>query len=195
MADTKSTGKSSKAGTKRATKAATDATKSATKAATDATKSATDAAKNVTESTQDALRASLERAQELAKEAAEAGTDVARRIQEALETVVDKATVQSEKSWDAALDAVASLLENAKKVVADSQYADTDTAREIEGAIDRSIAAVRSGIAGEGPEAEKPYEDWTKDELYDRAQTLDIKGRSGMNKKELVKALRKRDAA
>jgi hypothetical protein len=37
-----------------------------------------------------------------------------------------------------------------------------------------------------------PYEDWTKDELYDRAQELDIEGRSEMTKDELIEALRNR---
>lgn len=36
------------------------------------------------------------------------------------------------------------------------------------------------------------YEDWTKDELYDRAQELDIEGRSDMDKDELIEALRGR---
>ena len=35
-----------------------------------------------------------------------------------------------------------------------------------------------------------PYEDWTKEELYDRAQELDIEGRSDMTKSELISALR-----
>ncbi|KUF10595.1 DUF7218 family protein [Pseudoponticoccus marisrubri] len=40
-----------------------------------------------------------------------------------------------------------------------------------------------------------PYEDWTKDELYDRAQELEIEGRSDMTKDELIDALRdQRDA-
>lgn len=34
------------------------------------------------------------------------------------------------------------------------------------------------------------YEDWTKDELYERAQELDIEGRSSMDKDELIEALR-----
>lgn len=34
------------------------------------------------------------------------------------------------------------------------------------------------------------YEDWTKDELYDRAKELDIDGRSDMTKDELISALR-----
>jgi hypothetical protein len=35
-----------------------------------------------------------------------------------------------------------------------------------------------------------PYEDWTKDDLYDRAQELEIDGRSDMTKDELIAALR-----
>ncbi|SIN96008.1 Rho termination factor N-terminal domain-containing protein [Vannielia litorea] len=35
-----------------------------------------------------------------------------------------------------------------------------------------------------------PYEDWTKDELYDRAKELEIEGRSDMTKPELIAALR-----
>ena len=35
-----------------------------------------------------------------------------------------------------------------------------------------------------------PYEDWTKDDLMDRARTLDIAGRSDMTKDELIEALR-----
>ena len=35
-----------------------------------------------------------------------------------------------------------------------------------------------------------PYEEWTKDELYDRAQEVGIEGRSDMSKDELISALR-----
>lgn len=34
------------------------------------------------------------------------------------------------------------------------------------------------------------YEDWTKDDLYRRAQEIGIEGRSRMNKDELIRALR-----
>ncbi len=40
------------------------------------------------------------------------------------------------------------------------------------------------------PGSGKPYEQWTKAELYERAQELDIEGRSKMTKDELVAALR-----
>lgn len=35
-----------------------------------------------------------------------------------------------------------------------------------------------------------PYEEWTKDVLYDRARELDVEGRSNMSKDELIDALR-----
>ncbi|ETA51555.1 DUF7218 family protein [Ponticoccus alexandrii] len=35
-----------------------------------------------------------------------------------------------------------------------------------------------------------PYEDWTKDDLYARAQEIGIDGRSDMTKAALIKALR-----
>lgn len=35
-----------------------------------------------------------------------------------------------------------------------------------------------------------PYEKWTKEELYGQAQKIGIEGRSKMNKKELIHALR-----
>jgi hypothetical protein len=35
-----------------------------------------------------------------------------------------------------------------------------------------------------------PYEEWSKDDLYGRAQELDIEGRSDMTKDELIDALR-----
>ena len=34
------------------------------------------------------------------------------------------------------------------------------------------------------------YDEWTRDELYARAQELDVEGRSDMTKEELIAALR-----
>ena len=48
---------------------------------------------------------------------------------------------------------------------------------------DRQKAAERGGKSS-------PYEEWTKDELYERAQEIDIEGRSDMSKDELIDALR-----
>ena len=35
-----------------------------------------------------------------------------------------------------------------------------------------------------------PYEEWTRDALYQRARELDVSGRSDMTKPELIEALR-----
>ena len=40
------------------------------------------------------------------------------------------------------------------------------------------------------PVEDPPYEEWTRDELYQRARDMDIEGRSDMTKDELVTALR-----
>lgn len=53
------------------------------------------------------------------------------------------------------------------------------------------IANTPASVAGRrGGKAEKPYESWTKDELYDKAKQVGIDGRSSMNKKQLISALR-----
>lgn len=59
-------------------------------------------------------------------------------------------------------------------------------AKEAEGLIDDATDAVESTDRPRGV----PYEDWTKDDLYQRAQELDIEGRSTMSKQQLVVALR-----
>jgi hypothetical protein len=50
----------------------------------------------------------------------------------------------------------------------------------------RKVTSTATDIPGSGT----PYEDWTRDALYERATELDIEGRSGMTKDELIKALR-----
>ncbi len=49
----------------------------------------------------------------------------------------------------------------------------------------------RKKVGRKGGEAGS-YEDWTVDELRERAAELDVEGRSGMNKDDLIKALRDR---
>ena len=49
---------------------------------------------------------------------------------------------------------------------------------------DRSTAGRRGGTSDR-------YEDWTKDELYGKAQDVGIDGRSDMSKDELIQALRR----
>ncbi len=50
---------------------------------------------------------------------------------------------------------------------------------------DRQAAGKRGGSS-------PPYEEWSKDDLYEKAQEVGIEGRSKMNKDELIDALRDR---
>jgi hypothetical protein len=46
--------------------------------------------------------------------------------------------------------------------------------------------------AGRRGRQSPPYEDWTRDELYDRAKELGVEGRSAMTKSQLINAIRNR---
>lgn len=66
--------------------------------------------------------------------------------------------------------------------------------------VDRVRDAMREAV-GDAPEGRAPgrtgghaYEDWTVDQLQDRAAELDIEGRSSMDKAELIAALRRKQA-
>ena len=52
-----------------------------------------------------------------------------------------------------------------------------------------AAATSRSSVGRKGGDS-PAYEDWTKDELMDRARELGIEGRSSMAKGELIDALR-----
>lgn len=62
-----------------------------------------------------------------------------------------------------------------------------DTAgREAHSVVDRAQREVDGT-----PPPGTPYEEWTRDRLYERAQERDIKGRASMNKTELIRSLRR----
>lgn len=79
-----------------------------------------------------------------------------------------------------------------------SSIKDDETYEELrdKGASKEKAARIANAQADDDRNASKkggkrpPYEDWTKDELYDRAQELGIDGRSDMTKDELIEALR-----
>lgn len=52
-----------------------------------------------------------------------------------------------------------------------------------------SANSSRSEVGRRGGESEE-YEEWTVDELHDRAREIGIEGRSTMNKDDLITALR-----
>lgn len=55
---------------------------------------------------------------------------------------------------------------------------------------EKSARIANTPNAGKKGGKAKPYEEWTKEELYNKAKEIDLKGRSTLNKNELIKALR-----
>ncbi|MBS8226510.1 DUF7218 family protein [Vannielia litorea] len=66
----------------------------------------------------------------------------------------------------------------------DKGYSKEKSARIANAQANDDMAPSKKG--GESP----PYEEWTADDLYERAQELDVAGRSEMTKDELIEALR-----
>ncbi|WP_188466591.1 DUF7218 family protein [Bizionia arctica] len=54
----------------------------------------------------------------------------------------------------------------------------------------KAARIANSPEAGDKGGNAKPYEDWTRNELYQQAKNVEIKGRSKMDKVELIIALR-----
>ncbi|WP_178983787.1 DUF7218 family protein [Winogradskyella helgolandensis] len=55
---------------------------------------------------------------------------------------------------------------------------------------EKSARIANTPNAGKKGGKAKPYEDWTKDELYEQAKNVGIEGRSKMKKDELIQSLR-----
>ncbi|PVA11912.1 Rho termination factor [Pelagivirga sediminicola] len=74
--------------------------------------------------------------------------------------------------------------------------ADTYEALRDQGASKEKAARIANAKANKDMHPSKkggkasPYEKWTKEELYERAQEIGIDGRSDMSKDQLIKALR-----
>ncbi|MEM8627436.1 MAG: Rho termination factor [Pseudomonadota bacterium] len=68
---------------------------------------------------------------------------------------------------------------------------DTYEALRDDGASKEKAARIANAQGASKREGKNPpYEEWTKDELYDRAQEIGIDGRSTLSKSELIDALR-----
>jgi hypothetical protein len=89
----------------------------------------------------------------------------------------------------ASTDVIASATRTANQVVgqakAQGRRVSAIADREATEVVDAAIEAV-----DEAPRRGQRYEQWTKAELLDRAKELDVHGRYGLNKKQLIAALR-----
>lgn len=71
----------------------------------------------------------------------------------------------------------------------DEQY---ESLREEGMSKEKAARIANTEDAAEKGGGQPPYEEWTKDELYERAQEVGIDGRADMTKDELIASLRDR---
>lgn len=124
----------------------------------------------------DDVRSATEHAGTAAAEVAQAGS-------ETLRSGVDRAATGVREGGDQVASQIADAVESVADTVEDSGTAASDNIDEAADSVDESTDVQRN------------LDDYTVDELRDRAQRLDIEGRSGMRKDELVAAIRAHDSS
>lgn len=121
------------------------------------------------------------------------GATVVGQAQSATERTVDQASSSAKQVVVQARSAGERTMNQASKGVkevtgqarAQGERANEQLDRVTERTAERAIDAVDPS-----PSSGTPYEQWSKAELYERAQELEIDGRSGMSKQQLIEALR-----
>ncbi len=106
------------------------------------------------------------------------------RVSGTATTAVRTAAGQAKAEAGQAVDAAST----GAKTVAGQAGAQAERAAEV--AREEALDLIESADEAIDSATSEPYETWTRSELYARAQELDIEGRSGMKKAQLVAALR-----
>ncbi len=106
-------------------------------------------------------------------------------VNEASEAIIEQAKASAERLKETFNKQSEAVQEDFTRMTEATRHAVTDVAKTVERTNDK-VADTVSNLADEAAD----YSAWTKDELYDRAQELNIEGRSGMSKSELVKAVK-----
>ncbi len=124
-------------------------------------------------------------------QAIESSTDTLRTTGRRAAGDVKQATSTVANRARSAVDTVSRTVQSAGKKAADVGDRTLDEASEAADRVVKAVdtAAAETAAAG-ATRPSGPYQNWSKDELYERAQELDIDGRSAMSKGQLVKALR-----
>jgi hypothetical protein len=77
----------------------------------------------------------------------------------------------------------------AKQVVGQAKAQGEQAARRLDDIADQTVQRATQAV-DPSPTTGTPYEQWTRADLYERAQELDIVGRSTMSKQQLIDSLR-----
>jgi hypothetical protein len=122
--------------------------------------------------------------------ATDVATDVGRQL-ERLGATANTALSTSVGQTRSAVERTSSTARRTAKEAIGQTRAQTErTGRVAESSAGTLLADATSAIEPEDGARPASLDDWTKTELYERAQELDIEGRSSMSKRELVRAIR-----
>lgn len=110
-------------------------------------------------------------------------------VSNAVKTLRDSGATVAGQGRSAADRTATSVSRNARETIGQARAQGERASRRIDEITDRTARRVTAAV-DDSPSTGTPYEDWTKAELYERAQELDIDGRSTMSKPELIDALR-----
>lgn len=128
------------------------------------------------------LTSSIDTAKQVASVVADGVGTATGAARDAGATVVGQARSAADRTVDQARSGAREVAGQAK---AQGQRAGTKIDRTATKTADRAIDAV-----DDSPSSGTPYESWSKADLYERAQELDLDGRSTMSKQQLIRALR-----
>ncbi|MDH3295711.1 MAG: hypothetical protein OER95_15445, partial [Acidimicrobiia bacterium] len=111
-------------------------------------------------------------------------------VVEATNAVLDQARTSTEKMAKTFRSEADAVRADVTRMVAATKATAVDVAETVTSDVARSADTVADKVEALGDEA-VDYANWSKDDLYHRAQELDIAGRSSMSKDELVSAMAK----
>lgn len=138
------------------------------------------------EAVSDTAGSSLQSVYKTSKRATRTVTGTARwsaeQVARAARTGVRQTTGQAEAQAETVSDEVTTQAQGFR-------HRFSETVRSLRNAIADAADRLATRLE-DGTDEVGPYETWTKEDLYERAQELDIEGRSTMTKQELIRTLR-----
>lgn len=105
------------------------------------------------------------------------------------ETVADVVIGGTALAADRMREEAEKLRDDAHEIAERVEERAREARRDVRGAVHDAIHDTREAVSP-GADASRPYEERTKDELYQLARERELPGRSAMSKLELIRALR-----
>jgi hypothetical protein len=117
-------------------------------------------------------------------------SQVARRVDAVADTARTGARITAGQTRSA-VERTSKVAETtARQTIGQARYQAAATAAASRDATGDLLDDATAAVDPDAPPRGIAYEQWTKSDLYERAQELDIEGRSSMSKRQLIAALR-----